>query len=169
MSAGRQRTPVRLVRRWWPPYWWASAALLLAMAVARASAITDLLGDLGREQARSDGWYDSRRVVQLVAVLVVATAWVLAVSIAIVRVPPRRRRYLPHAICLSALFAFAAIRAISLHHIDSVLYDHEIAGARVVAIAELLLLVVTGVVGCVTARFDIQVEAVPVVAALDER
>ena len=134
-----QRALSRRQVDWWPRYWFISALLLAVLAVARASALGDVLGDLGRDQARSSGWYDARRTVQAVAVVSVAAVWAVGVFAAILRVPPRRRRYLPHVVALSAIIAFAAVRLVSLHHVDALLYRRDIASVRVVAILELAL------------------------------
>ncbi|TFH17352.1 MAG: hypothetical protein E4H05_06375 [Acidimicrobiales bacterium] len=138
---------------WWPFYWFMSAALLGAMGIARASAFGDVLGEIGREQARSGGWYDTRRTMQAVLVIGVAVVWLLGVAVAVLRVPPRRRRYLPHVILLSTILAFAAIRLVSLHQVDTVLYRRDVAGVRIVALVELGLLAANVVVMLTTARF----------------
>jgi hypothetical protein len=138
---------------WWPGYWFMSAALLATMGIGRAGALGDLLGEFGREQARESGWYDTRRTVQVVVVVAVAVVWLIGVVVAVLRVPPRRRRYLPHVIVLSTIIAFAAIRLVSLHHVDTVLYRRDLGGIRIVSIAELALLVAAVVAMAVWARF----------------
>jgi hypothetical protein len=138
---------------WWPPYWFTSAALLAILGVGRAGAIGDRISEIGREQARSGGWYDTRRTLQAAFVIAIAVVWFIGVIIAVLRVPPRRRRYLPHVILLSTIIALAAIRLVSLHQIDTVLYRRDVAGVRVVAIVELGLLAITALVTVVTARF----------------
>ena len=45
-------------------FWFANGGLLLVMASGRASNISDLLTDIGREQARPGGWYEVRRSLQ---------------------------------------------------------------------------------------------------------
>jgi hypothetical protein len=57
---------------WWPFYWFLSAILLVVMGVGRAGALGDLVSEFGREQARSGGWYDTRRTVQAAVVIAVA-------------------------------------------------------------------------------------------------
>lgn len=138
---------------WWPTYWFTSAALLVTMGLARATDVGGLVADFGREQARHEGWYDTRRTFQALAVAAVAATWLIGILVAIWRIPLRRRRYLRHVIALSTLIGFAAVRIISLHHIDSLLYRTDIGGVRIVSIVELTLLVVTAVAG-VGARFD---------------
>jgi hypothetical protein len=136
---------------WWPFYWFMSTALLAVIGAGRAFG--DLISEIGREQARSNGWYDTRRTVQAAFVIAVVVVWLLGVVIAVLRVPPRRRRYLPHVILLSTIIAFAAIRLVSLHQIDTVLYRRDVAGVRIVALVELSLLVATALVTVTKARF----------------
>lgn len=125
----------------WPTFWFVGSVLLVAMGVARAGDLADIISEAGRDGARSGDWYEIRRSFQVVIVGTISAIWSLSVLVAIWRVPERRRRYLPAAIALSTLPVFAAIRIVSLHHIDAVLYRHDLAGVRLVAIAELTLLV----------------------------
>ncbi len=138
---------------WWPFYWFLSASLVAVMGIGRIGGLGDLVSEFGREQARSGGWYETRRTVQAAVVIVVAVVWLVGVTVAVLRVPPRRRRYLPHIVAFSTLIAFAAIRLVSLHQVDTVLYRRDVAGVRIVAIVELLLLVATTLVMIATARF----------------
>jgi hypothetical protein len=146
-----RRHPELASRSWWPTYWLTSAVLAATMAAGRLSSLDEIFGELGREQARSGGWYDARRPLQVVAVVVVGTVWLVGVVIAIWRVPPRRRRYLPHAVVLSTVVGFALVRMISLHQIDAVLYRRDLGGVRIVSVVELTLLAVTALVGIASA------------------
>lgn len=125
----------------WPVYWLLSAAVMLALAAGRGG-LGDALTEFGRDQARSAQWYETRRTYQVVAVGVVAVTYVVWVAVAVWRVPPRRRRYLPNAVVIATIMALAAVRMVSLHQIDSLLYRTDIAGIRIIAIAELSLLFV---------------------------
>ncbi len=134
----RERVQRREERRdLWPLFWLLSAALLLVLAVGRIG-LGDLLSDLGRRTAREEGWYQTRRGLQAAVVGSVAAIWGIAVIVAIWRVPERRRRYLPAAVVLSGLVCFAAIRLVSLHHIDTLLYRRDIGGVRIVAVVEII-------------------------------
>ena len=126
--------------RFWPPFWFSVAAFLLLLAVGRASNVSDLLTDLGREQARSGGWYDTRRALQAWVVGGVAAVWAVTVMVAVWRVPERRRRYLPPAVAVFTLACFIGIRLISLHQVDSLLHDHDLGGVTDGAVIEIALL-----------------------------
>jgi len=123
----------------WPSYWLVTAGVVLAMAFGRAG-LADIVTEIGREQALERNWYEARREVQVVAVGLIGCAWFVAVVLAIWRVPPRRRRYLPNVLAVATLVALAAVRLISLHHIDALLYRTDIGGVRFVAFAELGIL-----------------------------
>jgi hypothetical protein len=136
---------------WWPFYWFMSALLLVTMGIGRAGALGGVLSEIGREQARSSGWYDIRRTIQAAAVIAVGIVWLIGVTIAVLR--PHRGRYLPHVILMSAAIAFAAIRLVSLHHIDGLLYRRDVAGVRVAAVLDLAMLSAIALVTVTTARF----------------
>jgi hypothetical protein len=138
----------------WPTYWLLTTVLLIVMGVARASAIGDLVFELGREPARSSGRYEIRRTLQAGAVVVIAGLWMTGVVVAVWRVPPLRRRYLPSVLIVSTLVMFGAIRLVSLHQIDTVLYRRDIGGVRIVAVAELTLLALTSLIMILVGRLQ---------------
>jgi hypothetical protein len=143
VAGWRERSsPDRERLQLWPLYWWLTAAMVLAVALVHLGGLGDHLVDLGRQQARSAGWYDARRKLQASAVLILSWAWFMTVLLAIWRVPPRRRRYLPSAIAVGTLVAFVAIRAISLHQIDSLLYRRDVYGIHLAVLVEFALLAV---------------------------
>ena len=129
--------------RLWPKFWFATGGLLLIIAVGRASNVGDVLTELGRERARSGGWYDVRRALQAWVIGAVAAVWAVTVAIAVWRVPERRRRYLPTALVVFTLVCFIGIRLISLHQVDALLHNRDVRGVTVGAAIEvgLLLLV----------------------------
>ena len=132
--------------RLWPMFWFATGGLLLIMAVGRASNVSDLLTELGRERARSGGWYEVRRSLQAWVIGAVAAVWAVTVAFAVWRVPERRRRYLPTAIVVFTLVCFVGIRLISLHQVDSLLHNRDVRGVTIGAVIEIgLLLLVLAV------------------------
>ena len=135
----------------WPAFWFVTGALLLVMAVARSSNVNDLLTDLGRDRARSGGWYDVRRSLQAWVVGGVAGLCALTVAVAVWRVPGRRRRYLPTAIVVFTLVCFAGVRLISLHQVDVLLNDRDVRGVSLGSVIEVGLLVLVVLVVAVSA------------------
>jgi hypothetical protein len=128
----------------WPTFWFATGGLLLIMAAGRASDVSDLLTDIGREQARSGGWYEVRRSLQAWVIGAVAAVWAVTVALAVWRVRERRRRYFPPAIVIFTLVCFIGIRLISLHQVDALLHNRDVRGVTMGSAIEvgLLLLVV---------------------------
>lgn len=126
----------------WRPFWYFTGGLLLVMALGRMVDLGDLAGDELRARARSDGWYESRRKFQSVVVAGLGFAWLVIVFTAVWRVPERRRRYLPMIVAVVTLAAFAAIRVVSLHQIDTVLYRRRILDVRYSTAIEFMLLAV---------------------------
>lgn len=126
----------------WPGFWALTGVFVLAMAAARAVEAGDLVSSLGRDAAGS--WYESRRPIQAAVVGVVGVIWFVIVAVSLWRTPERRRRYLPVGLLVVTLAGFAAVRVISLHQIDSILYRTHIGGVRVSTFVELTLLLLTG-------------------------
>jgi hypothetical protein len=123
----------------WPWFWLGTALILMMLAVGRLVDVGQVVTEFGRERARSSGWYGSRRRAQAFVAGTIALAWFVTLVVAIWRVP-ERRRYLPMALVSATLVSFAAIRLISLHSVDTVLYRPTIAGVRPVLLAEYGLL-----------------------------
>jgi hypothetical protein len=130
----------------WPAFWFTTTVLLVVMAIGRASDTGELLADLGRRRARSAGWYETRRSAQAAAIGAIATIWAIVVLAAVWRVPERRRRYLPTALAIVTLVAFAGARIVSLHQVDALLDDRNIVGLSVGAFIELSLIALVFVV-----------------------
>ena len=135
--AWRKERPFEGNIAFWPRFWLWTGLLMLAFAALRGFGAADVLTGLGREEARAGGWYDARRGFQALAVAGLVVLWFLTTVVTIWRVPERRRRYLPAAMVVLFIAFFAAVRAISLHHVDQVLYNHPIQGVRIVVFIEL--------------------------------
>jgi hypothetical protein len=143
-----QRSVAR--RDFYPAFWAWSALLLLAIAMLRASGLVESIADLGRDQAHAGGWYEQRRPLQAAMVAVMASAWILSTFLTVWRIPERRRRYLSFVLVTLSIVFFGAIRLVSLHHIDTVLYGTDVAGVRVVAWIEVGACFVAVAVVCAT-------------------
>lgn len=124
----------------WALFWYLTGALMLLLALARLADFDEFLAEAGRREARSTGWYDTRRRYQAMAVAGISAVWTVVAAVAVWRVPARRRRCLPMALVTFTIICFAAVRAISLHQIDALLYRREISGVRIVVVTELALL-----------------------------
>lgn len=140
------------LRYLWPTFWFLTAVLLAVMAIGQASDIGNFISDLGRREAQSYDWYENRRSAQTVIVSLVAAVWAIVVLVAIWRVPERRRRYLPMAIIVFTLVCFGAIRVVSLHHIDAVVYRRHLGSVQIGRVIEYFLLTLAFVVAAAHLR-----------------
>ena len=143
VAAGRRQQPDDLGV--WRPFWPMTAAVLLAMAVGP--------GRWDRRVDRRPGTVGGarRRVVrqlaaryQAVVVGAIGAAWVFSVLTACWRIPERRRRYLPMMIIVMTIGAYVAIRMVSLHQVDSLLYRRDLLGMRIGTLTEYALLAIAG-------------------------
>jgi uncharacterized MnhB-related membrane protein len=99
-------------------FWALAAATMLAMGVNKQLDIQTTLTDIGRTWAREGGWYEQRRAVQEVFVLMV-TISMAAVSAALVWLVRGLQAAVLTALAgLCLLGLFILIRAASFHHID---------------------------------------------------
>lgn len=129
-----------------PMFWYLVSALFVSMAIAHAGELGGAVADYARSGAYSDGWYESRRSVQVAVVVGVAMLWALATVVALWRIPARRRRYLPMTIVTSTLMFFSVIRLVSLHRVDTLLYRRSIEGLRIGVMIEIFLVTVAAVI-----------------------
>ena len=141
-SAQRGRHSTHLL----PVFWYLTSALFVSMAIAHAGELGGAVADYARSGAYAEGWYESRRSIQVVVVVVVAALWALATVLALWRIPERRRRYLPMTIATTTLMCFSAIRLVSLHHVDTLLYRRSIEGLRIGVLIEFFLVSVAVVI-----------------------
>jgi hypothetical protein len=123
------------VRREWR-LWRALAPLLAVLGINKQLDLQSAITELARMLARSGGWYDERRGVQLAFVAAVA-ATALAASLAALWAT--RRTSPPARIAVfgtAALLGFIAARAASFHRID-VAISTELLGLRLSSLVEL--------------------------------
>ena len=101
--------------------WMLMTVLMALLCLNKQLDLQSLLTDLGRVAARQQGWYGERRGVQQAVVL--GTLGVSLTGAAIVLL--RFRRFWKQNVLLCAgltvLCTFIAVRAISFHHVDTLL------------------------------------------------
>lgn len=119
-------------------FWTAVAALLVFLALSRQVDLSTRVADVGRNLFQREGWYPDRRPIQRFAIYIIIMAAAglgLAGSLLYLR---RVRAHLMFGwLALVNLVGFLAVRAISLHYIDAVLYRRSIGSIPFNAIAEL--------------------------------
>ena len=132
----------------WRWFWILTACLFVVMAIGRVGHVADFVTDQFRDRAEAEGWYADRRRVQAGLVVAFGVVWVVVLA-ASLRVPGNRRRYLPMVAVVFTIVVYAAIRVVSLHHVDVVLYEREFEGAPLGALVEWCLLLAA--IACVLA------------------
>jgi len=137
----RRELDHRSSERLWPTFWLLTSLLFGVMAVGHIGDLGGRIGDLGRREARSEGWYADRRMLQVPLVGLITLVWITLSATAILRFPERRRRYLPTAVTILTLICFVAIRMISLHHVDSLLHRRHVVGIELGLVVEAALLI----------------------------
>lgn len=119
-------------------FWLALAALLVVLAFSRMFDLGPWLTDQGREIAEAQGWYDERRRLQSRAVQGVLLLGAAGMSAGVLWF--FRAAYREHPLAFIAIVyivCYVLVRAISLHDVDSVLYNRPIEGVRLNALLEL--------------------------------
>jgi len=120
-------------------FWFLFGSTLLFLAIAKLAGLQQLLGSHLRDLAREDGLYDLRRPYQRLANYAVVGFAVLAFVAGVVIWVKRWFVLILPLLVLVVLLAFTAIRAISLHSVDTLLYRTDLWGMRVGALVEVTL------------------------------
>ena len=125
-----------------PLFWLATGCVLAVLALSREVDLAGHIATIGRDVFRTEGWYPDRRPVQEASVVAVlaAAAFIGAAGVFLIALR-RRAQIIPGFVAVVALATFLAVRAISLHDIDAVLYRRSIRDVQVNALAELLMVI----------------------------
>lgn len=98
--------------------WKAIAAAFLALGINKQLDLQSALTEIGRILALSEGWYGSRRDVQLAFIIFVATLCLITGVILVVWVHNAPAVSRVALIGTTLVLGFVLIRAASFHHID---------------------------------------------------
>lgn len=131
MAARRVEQPDKPGSKGRAGLFWRSAAILLALlGVNKQLDLQTLLTDIGRQAAKSGGWYGQHRPVQ--AVFVAGLCVVGIVALVAAGVLMRRRSLMPIWVAMAGVIVlgcFVLVRAASFHHVDQML-GMNLAGLR---------------------------------------
>ena len=108
--------------------WFGLAALLFVLGLNKQLDLQTLLTSLGREIAKANGWYDMRREVQRVFIILIAIFSFLSLSAMIWQLRSYSRKYWLVLLGLSIIIIFVVIRAASFNHVDYLLSKWRIIG-----------------------------------------
>ena len=129
-----------------PYFWFVLAGLMLFFGISRELEIGPWITDQGRSFARDHGWYNERRRYQRLLVDFIFVGSLVLIAIGWVWF--FRAVYREHPLAFIAIVyvvSFVAIRTISLHQIDHMLYTDHFGGYRPNAALELFGCALVGV------------------------
>jgi hypothetical protein len=131
-------------------FWLIVSVVLFVLGTAKLLGLQHLLGGNARELVREEGFYDVRHAYQRLANYAVIAVGLLAFAVGTwIWV----RRWTVLALPLGVvvvLVSFVAIRAISLHDVDTLLYRTDVWGVQASAAVEVLLTASTALVAFVS-------------------
>jgi hypothetical protein len=120
-----------------PLFWFTLCGVMVALGFNKQLDIQSDITQIGRDMAVSEGWYENRRIVQLIFVTFFGIAAVGAVVAGFWFMRDLWHRYRMAFVGIIYLCTFVIIRAASFHHIDNLLYHLPGAGYWVNTFLEL--------------------------------
>ena len=127
-------------------FWLLLSFFLIALGINKQLDFQTLLTQIGRDLAKSQGWYEYRRIFQLVFIIEIGLVGIVALT-AFNKTYRNTCSSIKTALtgCI-ILFVFILMRASSFHHID-ILINIKLAGIKMNWILELGGLAVIGIAG----------------------
>ena len=115
-------------RSWGHILWFGMAILLFVLGLNKQLDLQTLMISLGREIAKANGWYDIRRDVQLVFIILIATFSFLSLFAMIWWLRGCWKKYWLLLFGLILITLFVVIRAASFNHVDYLLSRWRVIG-----------------------------------------
>ena len=134
----KRRLALSLFPSHWKQHRWlllGFALLMIALGLNKQLDLQTFMTNVGREMAEAQGWYENRRVVQMILLAVLGVA-MLGIGIVVMRVRGMLR---PHRLALVGmlfLLGFVGMRASSFFKVDRLL-GFQFAGVKVNWVFEL--------------------------------
>jgi hypothetical protein len=125
--------------------WFGLALLLVALVVFKAEDVQVSVANEGRELARSRGWYGQRRELLEEMIYVIGAASMAAIVLALVLLGDLRARLGLTVLSAGALLCFVAVRTLSLHKVDVLLYRRFVSGVQLNVLIESTLVTLVGI------------------------
>ena len=126
-----------------PTFWFALCGVLVFLGINKQLDLQSCFTQVGRDMAKNEGWYENRRIVQGIFVVVMVLLGVMTVAAAYWYIHAAWRRYRIAFFGIIFLVTFVIIRAASFHHID-VLIKSGLAGFQFNHILELGGIILVG-------------------------
>jgi hypothetical protein len=129
-------------------FWTILSVLFSSLGINKQLDLQSLLTELGRLLARDQGWYDARRSVQFVFILIVGALGLAAAGAGVLLVRKGTLGARIAAAGAALATAFVLIRAASFHHVDRFIGSRWL-GLRANWLLELgaLAIVIAGTIG----------------------
>lgn len=102
--------------------WLGLVVLCAALGVNKQLDLQSLVTQIGKDMARSQGWYEGRRIVQTIFVVTIGVAAAVAGGIGLYWLRDRLAQIWPAIVGAVLMTGFVVIRAASFHHVDWLLY-----------------------------------------------
>ena len=131
-------------------FWLGISATLIVLGATRLFGWDHSLAGLAREDAYKGGWYGGRRAAQQATVAGLAVTAVVAFAAIFSALPVARGLRSIPTVAILALGAFVAIRAVSLHSVDSVIDESTLLGIQRGAAIELSLIMLVAACACLS-------------------
>lgn len=107
-----------------PFFWLALAAMLLFLGINKQLDLQTWFTQVGKDAAKTQGWYGQRRVYQRYFIYGIAAGGVVMVGACFLLVRGAAYEHLLAVAGMGFLLGFVVIRAASLHHVDTLLRLH---------------------------------------------
>jgi hypothetical protein len=104
-----------------PRFWLILAVLLLLLGINKQLDLQTLLNDVGRRIAKTQGWYQRRRIYQVIFIALVAGLGALAIGYFSWLARKQWKRNFVALLGTAFLYVFVLTRASSIHHVDAAL------------------------------------------------
>jgi len=106
-----------------PTFWFALCGAMVMLGINKQLDLQTCFTEVGRGMAKSEGWYENRRIVQGIFVLVMLLLGLGTIAGSYWYIHGAWRRYRWAFFGIVYLVTFVIIRAASFHHIDIFLKD----------------------------------------------
>lgn len=152
----------RVLRKHWPrpplparraALWLLLALGMFALGLNKQLDLQSLVTELGKAAAHAGGWYEERRVVQVIFIALVGVFGLLGLALLWWLTRGQLRDFRLTLVGLAMIVGYVVIRAASFHHVD-LLIRAEVLGVRLNWVFELggIAIMATGVVLRLRAR-----------------
>ncbi|HEV8608387.1 MAG TPA: hypothetical protein VGQ99_23845 [Tepidisphaeraceae bacterium] len=101
-----------------PSFWFTLCAVLVLLGINKQLDLQSCLTQIGRDLSKSEGWYENRRAVQAIFVLLISLLGLATIAATYWYIHSAWRRYRLAFFGIVYLVTFVIIRATSFHHID---------------------------------------------------